>query len=294
VSGATTATRRRAAVGLGAVLALCVVPPSAACVSSGGACTAESSSRSAVVAQLGFVRQSADGTTVEGFDLDGRVSTSTDAMGCRQPDFTSADGTRGIDNQLAMLLPVVDSMTGGALEGAVQGAINNGQQLLAMTLEGLDSACDDPEVTLVIQRVAGMPFVGADMRLDPGQTFDALRDAAPTRVAARVHNGELEAGPFTLPLPVAVLTASFTLNLYGARVRARLLADGGLDGIIGGGIDREEFMAQVRTLIIGQSLMNSIGAALSLFADLDPGAGGRCTRLSSAVRFSARSTFVNP
>ncbi len=253
-----------------------------------------SGTQSAVIVRLGFVRQAMDDPRVDGFDLDGRVSTSSDSTSCRQADFTSHDGTPGIDNQLAKLLPIVDSMTGGALEGAVQGAINNGQQLLALSVEGLDSRCNDEEVTLVIQRVAGTPFVGADMLLDPWQTFDAQRALPPTRVPARVRDGYVEAGPFTLPLPVAVLTASFTLNLYAARIRARLRDDGGLDGVIGGGIDREEFMTEVRTLIIGQSLMDSINGALSIFADLDRDASGHCTRLSAAVQVTARPAFVNP
>ena len=82
--------------------------------SAGAACTPASNTQSTVMVRLGFVRQGTDDPRVDGFDLYGRVSTTSDNASCRQADFTSHDGTPGIDNQLAKLLPIVDSMTGGA------------------------------------------------------------------------------------------------------------------------------------------------------------------------------------
>lgn len=250
--------------------------------------------RTAVIARFGFVRaEMATPTVAEGFDLDGRVSTTSDGMGCRQADFTSPGGVAGVDNQLARLLPIVDGMTGGAFDGAIQSAVNNGQLLVAMSVEGLDDATDDPCVSLVVERVAGMPFVGADMFVDKGQTFDLLRDERVTRVEAAVEGGTLVAGPFTLPLPIAVLDARLVLNLYGARVRARLREDGGMQGVIGGGISIAEFSGHVSGLTIPSGQMSAINTALRVFADLAP-ESGRCTQVSAGITFDARAAFVNP
>lgn len=274
-------------------------PVTAATVDAGAPrarCDSPGRARTVVLASFGFVRVDAMRANVaEGFDLDGHVSATGDPVGCRHADFTAPDGTPGVDNQVARLLPVVDSMTGGAFDGLIQSAVNNGQLLVAVTLEGVDDARDDDCVTLVFQRVQGMPLVGADMRLDPGQTFDLMRDEAVTRAPARIRGGVVEAGPFTLPLPVAALDARFTLNLYDARVRATLRDDGGLAGVIGAGISAREFGDTISRYGIGEGLQMSIGGALRLFADLAPDeAGGACTQVSAGVRFDARPAFVNP
>ncbi len=230
----------------------------------------------------------------DGFDVDGRVSDSSDPQGCRRDDFTSSDGTPGVDNQLALLLPLVDQMTGGALDGAIQAAINNGQLLVTITIDDLDNRCNDDHIGITFQRVAGMPSVGADMRIDPGQTFDLQRSEATSRVDGRVREGFVEAGPFSLAIPIAVLDARFTLNFYAARFRARLLDDGGLDGIVGGGVSREEFSVHVHSFNIPMALMSTIDGALQLFADLAPDARGRCAQVSGAMRLDGRPAFVNP
>ncbi|MCA9638968.1 MAG: hypothetical protein KC420_23230, partial [Myxococcales bacterium] len=108
------------------------------------ACDSPGTTRSMVLSTFGFVRPDAmRGNRVDGFDLDDRVSTAGDAEGCRHADFTSPDGITGIDNQLARLLPVVDMMTGGAVDGLVQAAVNNGQLLIAITLDGVDDTRND-------------------------------------------------------------------------------------------------------------------------------------------------------
>ncbi len=248
-----------------------------------------------IVVSFGFVRPDTMRMgAVDGFDIDGRVSASGDQESCRQADFVSPEGVPGVDNQLARLIPIVDSMTGGALDPAIQEAVNNGQLLLAIALEGLDDRRNDDCVALSFQRVNGMAYVGGDRRIDPGQTFDRVRDVLPSRVMARVRNGVLEAGPFTLAVPIAILDARFTLNLYRARVRGRLEEDGSIRGVFGGGISLVEFHATIRTLTVSQGQMATFINATSLFADLDVGEDGRCRQLSAALNFTARPAFVNP
>ena len=259
------------------------------------ACDSPGRQRSAVLATFSFTR--ADpmrGNVVDGFDLDDYVSSAGDIMGCRQADFTSPDGVRGIDNQIARLLPIVDMMTGGAFDGLIQGAVNNGQLLVAVTMDRVDDLRDDACVSLTFQRVAGTPFVGSDMRIDPGQTFDLMRDQPITRVEGRIRNGVVEAGPFDLALPIAALDARFVVNVKGTRFRATVRDDGAMTGILGGGISVMEFSDTIRSLTIRASEMAAFTGALRLFADLAAGADGMCTQISMGMRFDARPAYVNP
>lgn len=259
------------------------------------ACDSPGRQLGVILVSYGFARvDPMRAAVVEGFDLDRHTSGVGDPVGCRHADFTSPDGLPGIDNQVARLLPVVDSMTGGAFDGLIQAAVNNGQLLVAVTLEGVDDLRDDACVTLRFQRVQGQPFVGSDMRIDPGQTFDLSRGEPETRAAARITGGVLEAGPFELPLPVAALDARFVLDLHGARIRATVRPDGGLSGVLGAGISVREFGDTISRYGIGASLQSSIGGALRLFADLAPDDAGACTQISAGLRFDARPAFVNP
>lgn len=292
--------RRRATLALCALLGACGDDGAAGASDAGAsrplaACDSPGRTRSAVLASFVFTRADATrGNVVDGFDLDGRVSTASDLQGCRQGDFTSPDGVPGIDNQIARLLPVVDSMTGGAFDGLIQGAVNNGQLLVAVTLDRVDDLRDDACVTVSFQRVAGMPFVGSDMRIDPGQTFDLMRDQPVSRVEGRIRGGVLEAGPFALALPVTALDARFTLNLHGARLRARVRDDGALTGIVAGGVSVAEFSETIRGLTIRPEEMAAFTGALRLFADLQPDMAGMCTQISMGMNFDARPAFVNP
>lgn len=270
-------------------------PAATAPAPSTNACAVPSGTASMVVTRFAFVRQDAMQTTIaDGFDLDGRTSTASDAQACRQPDFTAPDGTMGVDNQLARLIPIVDQMTGGVLDLAVQTAINNGQLLVGITIDDLQDRCNDPSVTVRVRRVAAMPFVGSDMRIDPAQTFDLMRGAPVTTAHGRVRDGVLTIDPTDLPLPIAVLDAQFVATFYNARMRLRLDDQGGGEGILGGGVSADEFIATVRTLNIATGLMMTVATALHLFADLDPDADGHCQRVSGAMALSARTAFINP
>lgn len=246
-----------------------------------------------VVTRLVLLKQEPMGVS-PGFDLDGRVSGSDDVSSCRRRDLTSPEGVTGIDNQFSLLVPALETATAGALPALLQAAINNGQLMIAVSVEGLDDRVNDPCVTLVFRRVQGSPFVGSDMRIDPGQTFDTMRDQAITRVSARLRNGVVEAGPFFLPLPFAALDARFTIPLSNARVRLRLKDDDTFDGVIGGAIPATEIITISRGLTIGGDLMSLVQRLVNSLVDLDPDADGNCRSISAAIAFDARPAFVNP
>jgi hypothetical protein len=256
-------------------------------------CPASSRTQTFVLAHIAFVREEMPGIA-DGFNLDNRVSREGDVRTCRAGDFTSPSGEPGIDNQLARLMPTVDQMTGGAVDGAIQAAINNGQMLVAVTVSGIDDDCNDDSVDVTVQRVEGMPFVGSDMFVDPGQTFDLMRMVPISRLHGRIVDRTLWTDPALLPLPVAILDAQFTLQFYDARIRLQIAPYGGdSHGIIGGAISLREFaevLAQIDT--IPESLKMQVNAGLALFADLDRDMMGRCQKISGALRIMARPAFV--
>ncbi len=256
-------------------------------------CPTTSTEQSMILTRLVLLRQPMPGIS-EGFDLDGRASSADDNLSCRRRDLTSPEGTPGIDNQFSLLVPALDTATSGALDAAIQAAINNGQLMVAVTIEGVDDQLNDPCVSLVFRRVQGRPFVGSDTRIDPGQTFDTLRDEPISRVTGRMRNGVIEAGPFPLGLPIAVLDARFVIQLQNARVRIRWRPDGTFEGLIGGCIDAAQMIATTQTLTIGSDLMGLVRRLILSITDLDPDADGNCRSFSAAVSFEGRSAFVNP
>lgn len=262
-----------------------------------GYCAVPWAGRTVVVARFGFVRPDATHNgSVEGFDLDGRDNTDgVDSRSCSQPDSTSADGTRGIDNALAQLLPIVDAMNGGALDGAIQAAINNGQLLFTVSTDLQPGVCDDQDVTLSFRRATGMPLIGADGLVNPGQTFDQDRSVEVATMRGHVRDGVLvESEAVTLPLPIAVLDAHFVLNFYHTRFRLRLREDGGMDGMLGGGINREELYSHLAPLGIGDGVRVALQGALATFADLDSDGRGHCASISGAMQIEARRAYVLP
>ena len=76
-----------------------------------------------VITSLHFTRETSP-TESEGFDLDRVSSTNSDRQGCGHADYTSADGTAGIDNAFAALVPVLESIGAGAVESLINDAIN--------------------------------------------------------------------------------------------------------------------------------------------------------------------------
>lgn len=257
-------------------------------------CAATRMEQSIVVSRMTFIKATRPGVT-EGFNLDGRVSTNDDASSCRRTDFTSPDGTTGVDNQLSLLVPVLETQTAGALDAAIQAAINSGQLMLGMSIEDLDDRHNDPCVRLVFRQLSGVPYVGSDQRIDPGQTFSVQRDQPVSTVNARMRNGVIEASGFSAALPIAVLDARFVINFHNARIRIRWRDDDlNFEGMIGGGIPASELSAVVQTLGIPNSQRMLFSRLINSITDMDPDAEGNCRLFSGAITFEGRSAFVNP
>lgn len=163
-----------------------------------------------------------------------------------------------------------------------------------MSIVGLDDRRNDPCVRLIFRQLTGVPFVGTDSRIDPGQTFAVARDQPVSEVNGRMRDGVIEAGPFSVALPIAVLDARFVFDFRNARVRIQWRDDDTFVGLIGGAIPAAELTAIVQTLGIPDSQRALFSRIINGITDMDPDADGNCRLFSGAVAIDGRAAFVNP
>ena len=281
-------TRAAIAVTLLALSACASTPPS-----HGAPCTNDHI-ESTLVRTLRFARQNPRGVS-DGFDIDRHVSDASDPIGCRHADFTSPSGVPGIDNQIATLVPIIESQAGGVtLDAILQTAINDGQLLLAIELLGVDDEHNDDCVTIRTRPLQGTPSLGTDHLVEVGQTFDAQPNGEQTLVPnARIVNGIVDVGPVPLTVPVAILDARFTLHIQSGYMHLEIHDDGVWVGKLGGGIAIREMTMIAMGLNIPPSLMSTAMLLLESSADLAPDPmTNRCTQVSSTLLFESVTAFV--
>lgn len=244
----------------------------------------------AVIQQLTFARE-VDGTSV-GFDLDQDVSTAGGSGGCGVADMTSPEGTPGIDNSFARLLPALELTEGAALEAIVQEAINSGGLLVMMQLDDVEDPFDDECVSMSVMGGVGVPMVGADGLILPAQTFDPDPDSPVTQVDGLVlSDGVVEGGPIDLDLPFAFLDADIVFEVEEGRMRMERHDDGRITGMVGGGIAIQALSDLAHNTGIGEEVENLLDAVLGVSADLAPGPTGECEQISVTLEFEAIQAF---
>lgn len=261
-------------------------------VAAPGAC-AYGETRAAVITGLAFTRQEPEGVA-PGFDLDGRVSADSDSRSCGKPDFVSPDGVPGIDNQLALLVPDVEMLVGNAVDGLVQGAINDGQLVILFEMMGVDDFADDPCVNLRVEvGVKDPPSLGTDGVIEAWQTYDVDPATEVSRAeAARIDGGVLTAGPFELAVPIAIFDVAFTLHFHRAFFRFAIAEDGTMSGHLGGGLDPDEIVAGVGQGAGLQDIVPAMGVVMRASADLAQNDEGKCEQISAAFAFTATPGFL--
>lgn len=176
----------------------------------------------------------ASGRVRDGFDLDG-----TDEAICGQPDFVGPDGTSGVDNQIAPLLELYESVSGENLSAMRRAAHLRGDDLVVVTLRGVDDITNDDCVETVLRparlalgtRLDSLDADG-DGVIDPGVRLEVgpptLREATGCIRDGVVHARFADA--LTQP-------PGFVTEVRSFRARARLaIASDRLAGLLGGGI----------------------------------------------------------
>lgn len=228
--------------------------------------------------------RAAQDSTVPGFDLDGEVTPPGQGGPCPFTDRTDSEGRKGIDNQLAELTPILEAFVGGAVDGLIQGAVNEGRLLL------LFEVVDDPP-RVSVRRGDGKPYLGTDGLILDSQTF-VLADEPPLVETEDVEigaDGRVEAAAPGLTLPVSILREDFDLHLQDVRIRLTPAADGTWTGLIGGGISVDTIVevAYRASEYEGERMEGP----MRNLADLAP-VDGVCTRMSAALAIRAVPAYV--
>jgi hypothetical protein len=241
-----------------------------------------------VVQSLALAREREDGTSV-GFDLDGQASDTLDARSCNKQDFVDPSGAKGIDNQMARLMPLIDIAGQGAVDSLIQQAISAGRLLMFTHVD----TTEDGVVHVVFERGQDEPLVGSDGLLLAGQTL--ARHPEPLlgeADAALEASGSLLVGPLALRLPIVVFTFFFEVEIAEAYVRLTPTAEGGYDAVLGGWAPVEEIVDIARGADNNGSFERLFGDGIRDSADLRRDAAtGLCTAMSLAATFRTVPAF---
>jgi hypothetical protein len=249
---------------------------------------------SSLVRTLRFAREDPPGVS-DGFDIDAHVSTGSDPIGCHHADFRTASGRLGIDNQIARLIPGIESQAGGVtLDSILQTAINDGQLMLGIELLGVDDLHNDDCISVRTRALVGTPALGTDHLVEVGQTFVAAPMGAQTLIhGARIVDGVVDVGPVPLTIPVAILDARFTLHIQSGFMHIQIHDGGVWSGRLGGGISIQEMITIAMGLNIRPDLMGAVSSLLMTNADLAPDpVTNRCQQVSATLTFESVTAFV--
>lgn len=247
-----------------------------------------------IIDTMGFTRQKPIGVA-PGFDLDGKISGADDTSTCGKVDLTSPDGTPGVDNEFAKLVPLVEASGIGALEGLIQSTINDGGIMLLLQLDELDDALNDDAVILRVRAGAGVPLLGTDGLLLEGQTFAVHEDSPEVSTKATVQDGILTVTPFDLKLPLVVFGVKYDLDLRGVQIRARLTENGGMtEGVFGGGLTMASILDIAQKGAADQkNLVELVMGVLGGAGDLAPDpVSGECTQMSAVLAFTGVNGYL--
>ena len=228
-----------------------------------------------------------------GFDLDGVVGTSR--PDCVAEDFTSPDGTKGIDNQLARLLPLLLQAIGEAFPTLIQNAINDGG--LSMLFEVVPPPEGETLPVLAFHRAKGTPLLDSSGALLSGQTFD-VQDAAPFAIChgAQVEERRIRCGPFKLPLAIVVFGILYQLDFQQALIDVTFDENGeNAEIAVGGSLKLADIFNITDNIENGpKNLTSLIHSVLPPLADTIGVETQECDEMSGAAHLKARVAFAMP
>lgn len=249
--------------------------------------------KTAIVSSLGFTRLADDGSA-PGFDIDGQVSDGSDAESCFKADLVDAEGRKGVDNQLAVLLPDIEAILGDAVDGLIQGAIQNGDLMILLSLDGAGDMRESKCVDTTFEIGQGTPTIGTDGVIEAYQTFELKPDTEVSEApSGRIAKSTMEAGPFELALPIAIFDVSFVLHIHQAQMRFAIDEEGKYTGYIGGGVVIQELLDGVQEGAGVDKYIPVMNLVLGGAADLGRDeAENKCKQVSAALSFEAVPAFV--
>lgn len=256
----------------------------------------------------GYITFDAD-VPVAGLDLDGVASTRARGGQCAHDDFTSPDGQTGIDNQHWRL---VGCTRGYQPDGQIQRGADSGSFIkegipILMEVTGVDDVRNDDDVRVRFASSADIITLDAASGVVPWTSMDLYEDPAyvSEQTAGRITDGILTIEPVDVRLRYRQQVIDFEYYFRGLQVRAEVLPDGGLKGMIGAYWDIDNMFRlrndhRTRNRHTGRGASDALGFmcagmyhALPRLADGHPDPEtGACTSISTAYHFEAAPAFV--
>ncbi len=249
---------------------------------------------------------------VAGLDLDGVDSTLSDASSpqCAHDDFVDPSGVRGIDNQLWRLMGCVRGYRPNDLMDRLHKAntmIKEGGYAILMEIAGMDDPVNDDHVE--VQFLSSAAPVSLNALGDPMEhvSFNAHADTTYHNAVAtgRIVDGVLTTEPVDLRLKIKQQTQDNAVFYRDARIRATVLPDGRIEGVLGAYWDNENFWSMMNDHMIGDRHQGRNAAfnrgfmcaglyhAIPRVSDGHPDPEtGACTSISTALHFEAKPAFV--
>lgn len=227
--------------------------------------------------------RSFDGTRADGFDLDDRISSAGDPEGCSQQDFVAFDGTRGIDNQFASLIPTLESVGEGSLDMLYFEIFLEGDPPVLIEARHVDDLANDDCIDVLVHRGRyddrGAPRFEM-INYAPGQLFRSFESFRYADASIQRRTLTARGGVYPFALPIAGTIA--VNRLRDAQIRADVVGDQ-LSRILAGG--RWQVEAAVESIVgAGDLPPDVVRSVLESIADLAPGPDGTCTGISVGVR----------
>lgn len=258
---------------------------------------------------------------IDGIDLDGQdsIAGKRSAAGtCSHQDFTSTDGTRGVDNQFYRVIGCTTGFQSNAQGNGFQTEMYTGSWGILMTLRGVEDLENDPDVEVGFYANADPIQLSANRAALPYATYAAEQDPRYRAVTrGRIVDGILTIDPVDMRFHNVVNAMKDDRELRAARIRFKFTPDGGLEGFLAGYTPVEKMYdlqfgarnsrnAKGELAPLPQRLNTSMGRAAALGnsctgsyaalyeaadGDRDPKTG-RCTSISTQYKVRLTPAFV--
>ena len=248
--------------------------------------------------------------TMAGIDLDGQHSERAAGGQCAHDDFVGPNGERGIDNQHWRLMGCVSGYRPDGLFDRLfstnSAILENGYATL-LELQLVEGTRDAGRVRGRIFTSAGpvMKDANGDVVRDMSQLVHDDPMYHSDFFEGEIKDGIFTAGPVDAKLRFKVQAIDNHYFFRDLRIRAEMLPDGGMKGVLAGYWDIEnlfDFLTEVYIgpVHLGRAAANNIGYmcagvynALPRLADGHPDPKtGQCTSLSTVIQFAAVPAFV--
>lgn len=231
-----------------------------------------------------------DGPVADGMNLDGKVG---------KEDFTGPDGTKGVDNQLWRAVGCVRPFREGSQQDIASKTMISARAPTLIELRGVDNVQNDPDVEVAVYAAAdaltrdgrGEVLKSATFTIDPDPRLRST-----TR--GRIENGVLITEPFDIMLNYKEQIVDAPRDIRGARIRAKLNADGSIEGAFYGYYTLDSYYASIEQMTMNGANLSGVSCpgvrqAIDKLADgyRDPRTG-RYTAISSAYGFKGVRAFV--